>query len=66
MPDNARDPLTPTVPKVNRRSLNAVKHGAFSTLSVLPGEDFDEFKELCDTRSGPSSLSRSDHIRVRR
>src|SRR6266568_421027 len=47
MSDNDDTILTPALRKFNRRALNAVKHGGFSTLTVLPGEDLEQFKELC-------------------
>jgi hypothetical protein len=47
MSDNDDTILTPALRKFNRRALNAVKHGGFSTLTVLPSEDLEQFKELC-------------------
>jgi hypothetical protein len=51
MSDNDNDDdntiFTPALRNINRRALNAVKHGGYSTLMVLPGEDLEQFKELC-------------------
>jgi hypothetical protein len=47
MSDNDNTIFTPALRNINRRALNAVKHGGYSTLMVLPGEDLEQFKELC-------------------
>src|SRR5262245_8969481 len=34
--------------KLKRKYLNAVKHGAFSSMAILPGEDPDEYHALAE------------------
>jgi len=46
MTDSASTQLVAILEKENWRPRNAVKHGAFSNLTVLPGEDFAAFKKL--------------------
>ena len=35
--------------KLKRKYLNAVKHGAFSSMAILPGEDQDEYMALFES-----------------
>src|SRR5262245_46319503 len=48
--------------KLKRKYLNAIKHGAFSSMAILPGEDEDEyhalFEAFCDEWSpeGPTEV----------
>jgi hypothetical protein len=46
-------------------AFNAFKHGGYSNLRLLPGENFDEFKALCralETELGPQGYSELDVV----
>jgi hypothetical protein len=46
MTEPTKATFTPVLQKMGLPTLNAVKHGGFSNLKILPGEDVEKFKEL--------------------
>src|SRR5258707_2172923 len=46
MAEDASTKLVPMLQRLNRRPPNALKHGGFSNLTVLPGEDAAQFVKL--------------------
>jgi hypothetical protein len=43
--------MTADYEKLKRKHLNAIKHGVFSSMAILPGEDLDEYGALLEAFS---------------